>query len=950
MPKNTKIAPTPSEQEKLLSILYRHGVSRREVEYAIPNLPTLLSSSNTLPSGKVVRLEYAIPGRSCISSGQTINKTIIKANNGRLYDTFNMRGVIGAGGYGVVFVGQDLQTGTLYPLKKCENQDTTHEQATLFKLGIGQAWAQVAEPCGIFYKFDQDFSSVHGYNHETFIIMKYLGESLQDTLLRHRHTPTGPNFINDSFTIAIETAICLTRMHEVYGLAHLDLKPDNMFYRPYLPRGEKVEFGDYASTVRAHKQVLGRHGTPPYTLFDEDYVETKIVAEQRDLRTFYRCLTGVDSLNSCSRYPNELADGVFTSAVLRRYDLYYFMLFDPRTLAVDCELPKALILTAKLIAAQLEVAVDAQFRLLEREGLAVRIIANYIANVKSESQQMKSLIETWARNPDEALEKDYLLLLKLNLLEQAGEVVQDRYLMSLFRNQKLSYEYKTALALLYKRGLFNDSNEKQLDSLNNDALQMFKKAYMMKNWELFSNLLDTDPSLINIEVLNEQYFSVMNTEVKPYFDDNSDAVTVENDAMDDILEWSKLTLFNSSKDFSKHVNNVEHAFKWAAWQHTLMVNPNFLAVMQWLSNFDNSEVVKKITQGFYNQLTDLNLAKIMFHIKDGYALHQLAILFEYEKNITSCIYSTRKSLEGVDLDNFGNIITYEDWLKSASSSQIQELIGYLISARKPPEHLMTLPLQFVHLLVSTASRIHNLNYCINIRSFVNACYKIYKIIDIDFDDIYYLSREVERDDYAACEALALHDEENPCEAEIYEVLEIMRLRYEIAAAFKSQVKYFDKYPSLRYALLNILQVVKENIIYRATGKDIFKIRRALLNIYQELDKLSDAIRLGSLERNLLKMLKTLRNSAYDSSDKFEDFIREFVDTINRFVTTERRIAILVDYDRDRSSSNVANAVSSLFSSGKLVSVARNMERTTDALENSIYELPLFECTRASQTA
>lgn len=950
MPKNSKVAPTPSEQDKLLSILYKNGVSRREVEYAIPNLPTLLSSSNTLPNGKVVRLEYAIPGKSCISPGQTINKTILKANNGRLYDTFNMRGVIGAGGYGVVFVGQDLQTGTLYPLKRCENEDTTREQSTLFELGIGQAWAQVAEPCGMFYKLDQDFSSVHGYNHKTFIIMKYLGESLQDTLLRHRYTPIGPNFIDDSFTIAIETAICLTRMHEVYGLAHLDLKPDNMFYRPYLPRGEKVEFGDYASTVRAHKQVLGRRGTPPYTLFDNEYVETKLVAEQRDLRTFYRCLTGVDNFNSCSRYPNELADGVFSSAVLRRYDLYYFMFFDPRTLAVDCELPKALILTAKLIAAQLEVAVDAQVRLLEREGLAVRIIANYIVNAKFESQQMKSLIETWARNPDDALEKDYLLLLKLNLLEQAEEVVQDGYLMSLLRDQKLSYEYKTAVALLYKRGLYNDSNMQQLDSLNNDALQMFKKAYMMKNWELFSNLLDSDPSLINIEALNEQYFSVINTEVRPYFDDNSDDVTVENDSMDDIVEWSKITLFNSSKDFSKHVNNVKHAFKWAAWQHTLMVNPSFLAAMQWLRNFDNSEVVKKITQGFYNQLTDLNLAKIMFHLKDNYALHQLVILFQYEKNITSCIYSRRKSLEGVDLDNFGNIITYADFLRRASSEQIPEFIGYLISAGKPPEYLMTLPLQFVHQLVSTAPRIHNLNSCINKRSFVDACYKLYKIIDLELDDIYYLSREVERDDYTSCEALALQDEENPRVAEIYEVLEIMRLRYEVVSVFKSQVKYFDKYPSLRYALLNILQVVKDNIIYRATGKDIFKIRRALLNIYQELDKLSSAIGLGSLERNLLKMLKTLRNSEYESSDKFEDFIREFVDTINRFVTTERRIAILVDYDRDRSSSNVANAVSSLFSSDKLVSVARNMERTTDALENSIYQLPLFECTRLNRTA
>ena len=952
MPKNSKIAPTISEQDKLLSILYRSGVSRQEIEYAIPSLPTLLSSSSTLPNGKIVRLQYAIPGRSCISSGHSVRKTIIKANNGRLYDTFNMRGVIGKGGYGVVFVGQDLQTKTLFPLKSCQNEDTTQEQSTLFKLGIGEAWAQVAEPCGMFYKLDQEFSSVHGYNHKTYIVMKYLGESLKDTLERHKYAAIGPNFIDDSFTIAIEAGICLTRMHEVYDLAHLDLKPSNMFYRPYLPQGEKVELGDYATTVRAHKLVSGGRGSVPYTQFDEEYVKMRITAEQRDLRTFYRCLTGVNADNRCQRFPQDFVSGILGTAILHKYDLYHFLFFNPRTLSVDYELPKALIVTAKLIAVRLEVAVDAQVRILGREGLAVRIIANYIADNKSKPVEKKRLIEGWARNPDDVVEKNYLLLLKLNLLERADEAVLDKDLMNLLNNQELSYEYKSAVALLYKRDLLNEVNKRQLASLSEEALKMLKKSYIMKNWKLFSNLLDTDPSLINIEALNEQYFQVINSDVKPYFDDSSDRSTVENDGMDDVIEWSKSTLFNSLRDFNTKVKNVKHAFRWGAWQHTLMVNPSFFAVMQWLRNFDSSEVIIKIARGFYSQLTDLNLASVIFHLKDKYTLHQLQVFFDFEGDIADYLYSSRKNLEDLNLDNFANLIERSDFINKSPRCYTQDFVGYLLSTSKPPEYLMTLPQSFVHKLVITYHRVTNLNACLNKRSFVDACYRLYNLTDLGIDDVYYLSCEIERNNYTACELIAEQDEENPCMRDIFEVLRVLHLRYEIVASLKGYVKYFDKYPSLRLGLLNILHVIKDNTIYRATSKDLINVRKALLTIYKELDKLSSAIELGSLERGLLVMVKELGTSEYESAEKFETFIRGFVDTINNFVAIDTRMERIMEYDREQSSSSshTVNFVSRMFTCGKLAKVAFNMPNTTYDLESCICELQHSEYRRLSQNS
>ncbi|MDF1757440.1 MAG: AarF/UbiB family protein [Legionellaceae bacterium] len=939
-----------TDQEELHKIV-SSKVKKHQLDFTIPNIPATLQASITWPNGKVVRTKYMVSGNCCFSSGYIVCKTIIKIS-GEIYDMYNSEAVLGAGGFGKVFVAKNLRTNQFYPVKSSINEDISREYSALSALGLSKGWAQVADPCGLVYTKEKSFPSIHGYNQNSFIVMQYLGRTLQDYFRHNKYQKV------DSFTTAIEMAICVTKMHLIHGIAHLDIKPSNMFYRPEKRKGEKIEFGDFGTVARANKKVHGYQGTEPYVIFDKPYVNTKISANDRDIVVMLRCLTGVSEDNSSETSPKKYAHGILDLNTLVERSLYDFLFINPSVLKdPSYKPPKALTITARLIVAQYTTSEYVHDAINSRDGLAARILCNYYAEDLSEDI-WRDQIESWTHNPEPELEGNFLLLVRLNLDNKALSAINSQDLMDLITDSDVRYEHKVAAALLFKLGIFSFDNQQKLSELGSEELKLFLKAYNMKKWDEFSEILHGDVKNIDPTKLSGGYSTSTGSDSEPYF--NSEDLNLEQyeNENKDLLLWIRDRFLKTYGTYDGGISSVKIDFHWGVLHKTLYMNPSFYKVMQWLKSLEPSEYLDKFILCLLDQQTNINIAKIILQLKDDCSLKQLSVLFDFELRIYDWLYHEQIDSDALPYSNFKNIIVHADFLKGISQRQVPKVIDYFIFEQNIPAHVFAVDVNLLNRILVTKHIYTDVYECMRVKLFVDACAQFAKITEIDSNVIAILARDVKRGYYQTCELIASQElSQNPYQSdqdnginpnkqsihEIQKAASISKIYYQLLDKFPNQASLYEQHASLRLIILNISRFRTRNQRYTRYSKEILNIFKILLQIYESLGKLESATDISKLCSKLEAIANDFDENFSCDLDDLNDFMELFAASINDYILDAACIRRFKEYDKQHNLSggliSRQHNMHNIFSTNGISAVAKKIRRLTSDLDKELNKIP-----------
>ncbi|MBA3463960.1 MAG: serine/threonine protein kinase [Deltaproteobacteria bacterium] len=166
---------------------------------------------------------------------------------------YELKGQLGEGGFGVVYIARDLNLDRDVALKFLLPEHTNNAHLLTRFLQEARAAARIPHP-GIVTVFECGQFSGTGTNADgvAFIAMELLhGEALSDRLKR-----MGGRLAPEvAVAIARQMASALAAAHRE-GIVHRDLKPDNVFLvrDPAMPSGERVKILDFGIAKLAEKQ------------------------------------------------------------------------------------------------------------------------------------------------------------------------------------------------------------------------------------------------------------------------------------------------------------------------------------------------------------------------------------------------------------------------------------------------------------------------------------------------------------------------------------------------------------------------------------------------------------------------------------------------------------------------------------------------------------------------
>ena len=226
-----------------------------------------------------------------------------------LEDKYVIKGCLGAGGFGITYLAENLDIGTKYAIKELfpkhmvrrgedgvsvlplyAEQDEWNKQL--------QSFFREAKILGKFAE-EEAITRVYDYfraNGTAYMVMEYLdGSTLFDI-----QKAKGPQKAEDIFRKMIPVADSLSRLH-ASGLIHRDISPENLME----VKDGSVKLMDFGSATEyssmSDRMLLLKEGFAP----PEQYASDGSLGPWTDLYAFcasiYYCITGITPVSSISR-------------------------------------------------------------------------------------------------------------------------------------------------------------------------------------------------------------------------------------------------------------------------------------------------------------------------------------------------------------------------------------------------------------------------------------------------------------------------------------------------------------------------------------------------------------------------------------------------------------------------------------------------------------------------